>query len=80
MFEYFWAIIPEVLRITAIPVARVVRRTRPEIGNTVCIKNPRSFQRDSGIDIGFMRTGFVVVQTPNGDEVKKISRNLEIID
>ena len=67
-------------RVTEILVARIARRTRPEIGNTVCIKNPRSFQQHSGIVIGFTRTGLVVVQTPNGDEVKRIPRNLEIID
>ena len=73
-------IVPELPRVAKIPVARIVRRTRPEIGTTIRIKNPCFFQQHNGVVVGFTRTGFVIIQTPSGDEVKRIPRNLKIID
>ena len=52
------------------------RRQRFQIGDNVQIINPRPFQEDHGVVVGFTRAGFVQIQTPDGSIISRIPRNL----
>ena len=49
-----------------------------QIGDSVTILNPRSFQQSTGVIIGFTSSRFYQVRTPNGSIVLRIARNLRI--
>jgi sRNA-binding protein len=49
---------------------------KPDIGDTVRIKNPRGKQNNQGTVVGYTKTGYVKVQINDGQIVRRISSNL----
>ena len=49
------------------------------IGNRVRINKPREDQQNTGVVFGSTRSALVRVRTPNGQEVKRLTKNLTSI-
>ena len=56
--------------------ARTKSRKNYDIGDSVIIKNPKKNQQNSGIIIGFTKTGFAKIRTNNGNVIRRITYNL----
>ena len=50
------------------------------VGDYVKVKNPRQGQPDRGIVFGATRSALVRVRAANGEEVKRLSKNLTLLE
>jgi hypothetical protein len=59
-------------------IKKVARGTRPKIGDTVTIVNPKGNQPTEGTVVGFTKTDYVKVQGKDGTIIRRIPRNILI--
>lgn len=65
---------PRTRRRNVHPLARYV------IGDYVRVKNSKSGQQDQGVVFGATHSALVRIRTRNGEEVKSLSKNFELIE